>query len=90
MVLIMIVAALRRRLHVFDLPLSLCLLVFCYATFVYSLLNPDVRYANPFRPFEILLAVTFIARVHTYLRTRNQRSSVDAEDKTLSAVETDA
>jgi 4-amino-4-deoxy-L-arabinose transferase-like glycosyltransferase len=47
----------------------LCATVFCYAVVVYTMLAPDARYANPFRPVEIALAVTFIGKMLDYLRT---------------------
>ena len=62
----------RRRFRARDLPLLIVSLVFVYATLLHSVLTPDPRYATPFRPFEILLALTLLSMAHSYVRESRQ------------------
>jgi len=83
MVFLLLLARWRAPLANGELGLAICALVFCYATGVYTLLSPDVRYATPFRAVEIILAVTFLARTLGYVeasraRTRHERDALMA------------
>jgi len=69
----------RRRLD--DLnraALLLCGVMFLYANVLYAVLEPDARYANPFRAFEILLAISLVA--HMALGFRKLRRSRTQSD----------
>jgi 4-amino-4-deoxy-L-arabinose transferase-like glycosyltransferase len=50
---------------------TIVLALFLFITVVHTLLTPDARYAVPFRPFEIILAV--FAACFTYEQTRRRR-----------------
>ncbi len=65
-VLVIASRAVRRQLQDKDRPLLLVTLLFVYTTVLHAVLTPDPRYATPFRPFEILLALSFLAMLHTY------------------------
>lgn len=60
--------AFSGRLQEENSFLLLCVAMFLYATAVHTVLIPDARYANPFRPFEYLIALTFLADLMRYLR----------------------
>lgn len=56
----------------------LCAAVFSYATLLYWLLAPDARYANPFRPFEFLLATS--CATFAVERWRARRTSAGSQE----------
>lgn len=68
----------RHRSQDQHMPLVFVVLLFVYATLLYSLLTPDPRYAIPFRPFEILLAFSLLALVHKQVRN-SKLSKVDED-----------
>jgi hypothetical protein len=55
------------------LVVVICLLAF--VTLVYSLLQAEPRYSTPFRAFELLLAITAIAKIVTRLSDRRRLQS---------------
>jgi hypothetical protein len=65
-VLVLASRVVRGSLEDKDTPLVTVALLFVYATVLHMALTPDPRYAAPFRPFEILLALSFVAMVHQY------------------------
>jgi hypothetical protein len=71
--LVLIVATFRRSAPRQNRAYQLCGVIFLYGVVVYTVLNPDARYANPFRPFEIVLAVGLVADLAQYFR--KQRAS---------------
>jgi hypothetical protein len=72
--LLVLLLAWRGRLRPQDQALLLCALTFCYAELAYTALAPDARYANPFRPFEIVLAMSLLARLSdSYLSLRRAK-----------------
>ena len=62
-----------RHGHQVAAPLLYVSLLFAYATALHSVLMPDPRYAIPFRPFQIMLALSLVAMVHTYWRSHAAR-----------------
>src|SRR5690606_7301559 len=71
---LVVVAAVKAacgRVHELGAPLVLVTLLFLYATALHTLLTPDPRYATPYRPFAILLALSFVALLHELWRDRN-------------------
>jgi hypothetical protein len=56
----------RGNLQDKEMPLVLVALLFVYATALHTVLTPDARYAAPFRPFEIMLAVSLVALAQQY------------------------
>ena len=70
---LILVTANRYRPQHKTVPLLLVALLFCYATGLHLLLVPDPRYATPYRPFEILLALSFIAFVHRQWYSSRQK-----------------
>jgi 4-amino-4-deoxy-L-arabinose transferase-like glycosyltransferase len=71
-VLVFSTRAARGKLQDDDIPLAIVTVLFVYATVLHSILTPEPRYAIPFRPFEMLLAVSMVALAHQYLRDRKQ------------------
>jgi len=47
----------REESTCYQLAGAMVMILFVYATVVHSILTPDARYAVPFRPFEIILAL---------------------------------
>ncbi|HEX6592073.1 MAG TPA: phospholipid carrier-dependent glycosyltransferase, partial [Moraxellaceae bacterium] len=68
MVAVLLVRRLQGRQDAGFAPLVVVALLFFYTTALHSLLAPDVRYATPFRPFEILLAVSLCWFLHAAVR----------------------
>lgn len=60
----------KREAH-----LTLVVAIFVYATALHTALTPDPRYATPFRPYEIMLALSFVALVLDHLKKSRQRDS---------------
>ena len=75
MALLVLLSIWRKGLRTEDCALLLCVLTFCYAEFVYTALTPDARYANPFRPLEIVLSVTLLARLAGYVLSHRAKRS---------------
>jgi hypothetical protein len=72
MILLYVSSIWRKERSDPAIGLRLCIWMFCYAEVVYTLLTPDARYANPFRPFELALAVTFVGNFLDYVRVRRR------------------
>lgn len=82
--LLLILSALRRTLSDQNQAYKLCGAIFLYAVVLYTVLNPDARYANPFRPFEIMMAMSFVAGIAHQMRKRRlgaheRKEGLDAE-----------
>lgn len=73
--LLLIARSLSRGLRAEDLPLLVVTLVFLYANVLYSVLLPDPRYATPFRPFEIVLAVSLLFMCHRFVQEHRQEQA---------------
>lgn len=61
LVIVVTLKAVRGGLKEHDMPLVFVTLLFVYATLLHSVLAPDARYATPFRPMEIMLALSLLA-----------------------------
>jgi 4-amino-4-deoxy-L-arabinose transferase-like glycosyltransferase len=72
---LLLAKAMKRRLGREDLPLAWVTLLFVYATAIHSALAPDVRYSTPFRPTEIILAVTCLAMLQQEIRSARVRTA---------------
>ena len=82
---LLLLALVRRGVRGQNQAYLLCCGIFLYAVILYTVLNPDARYANPFRPFEIALACGFIANIAQHLR--KERADLKAVE---AKIETDA
>ncbi len=71
----------RRQPRAGDFPLLLAVLLFVYATLVYSILTPDPRYATPFRPVEIMLAISLLAWIFSLWKKGEREASVGSEPR---------
>ena len=74
-VFIFAVGGIRHGFQIQELSLIIVTLVFVYATFLHTILTPDPRYAVPYRPFEILIALTLLSSIHKYLRDNRHKNS---------------
>jgi hypothetical protein len=74
-VLVFAVRGFRRRFQEQDVPLLLVTLLFVYATLLHSVLVPDPRYSTPFRPFEILIALTLVSIIHGRVQASRPRGA---------------
>jgi len=82
--LVLATRVVRGSLQDKDATQVLVALVFVYATALYMILAPDPRYAAPFRPFEILMAVSFVALAHQYWNAKKaERELQDAKSVTV-------
>jgi hypothetical protein len=83
-VLVLAARVVRSDLEDKDNPLVMVALLFVYATVLHAVLTPDPRYAAPFRPFEILLAMSFVALAHQYWHAKKaERELQDANSVTV-------
>jgi len=79
-----VLAVLRRRAaDSFNAAAVVVMSLFVYATVLHTILNPDARYAVPFRPFEFVLAALAASVVSGKVSTRRRalapRRTVDSD-----------
>lgn len=60
----------NRMLETNQMPLISVACIFSFATLVYVVLQAEPRYSIPFRPFELLLAVTTLCALCTWLQQK--------------------
>jgi hypothetical protein len=72
----------KRETGQFRVTAAIVALVFLYATVIHTILNPDARYAVPFRPFEFVLAMLAAsALAERMLQARHNRSTPETAAK---------